>query len=85
MNSPILKKLQLVSLLPDRVEHLERPKELCLQLPVTLGLNILAVQPNFLTGNVILGFDFLIVSSFLKLLGMVKIFLAHNYQLSEFF
>ena len=49
-----------------------------------LGLDIFAVQPNFLTGRIALGFDSFIVSPFLKFLGMVEIFLANNHQLSEF-
>ena len=48
MDSPLLKELQLVRLLPDRMENPKRPKELCIQLPVALGLDIFAVQPNFL-------------------------------------
>ena len=66
------------------MKHLELPKELCLQLPVALGLDIFVVQPNFLVGRIALGFDSFIVSSFLKFLGIVEIFLANNYQLSEF-
>ena len=65
MDSPLFRKLQLVRLLPDRMEHPERPKELCLQLPVAFGLDIFAVQPNFLAGGVAPRFDSFIVSSFL--------------------
>ena len=84
MNSPFLRKLQFVCLLPNRMEHSERPKELCFQLPVTLGLHIFVVQPNFLAGGIALGFDSFIVSPLLKFLGMVEIFSANNHQLSEF-
>ena len=84
MNSPIPRKLSLVGLLPNIVEHSEQLKELCLQLPVVLGLNILIVQPNSLAGSVALGFGSFIMSSFLKFLGMVEIFLAYTHQLFEF-
>ena len=84
MDSLFLRKLQLVCLFPDRMEDLEPPKELCLQLPVAFGLDIFAVQPNFLAGGVAPRFDSLIVSSFLKFLGMVEIFSANNHQFSEF-
>ena len=84
MNSPFFKKLQLVCLLLDRIEHSKRPKELCLQLLVALGLDIFAVQPNFLAGEVALGFDSFIVSLFLKFLGMVEILLANNHQFFKF-
>ena len=76
MNSLFFKKLQLVCLFLNKIEYSDRPKELCLQLPVALGLDIFAVQPNFLAGGIALGFDSFIVSPFLKFLGMVKIFLA---------
>ena len=66
------------------MEHSKRPKELCLQLPVALGLDIFAVQPKFLAGGIALGFDSFIMSPFLKFLGMVEIFSANNHQLSEF-
>ena len=84
MDSPILRKLQLVYLFPDRMEDSKRPKKLCLQLPVAFGLNIFAVQPNFFAGGVASRFDSLIVSSFLKFLGMVEVFSANNHQFSEF-
>ena len=66
------------------MEDLKRPKKFCLQLPVVLGLDILAVQPNFLAGGVASGFDSLILSSFLKFLSIIEIFLTNNHQLSEF-
>ena len=84
MDSLLLKKLQLVCLLPDRMEHLERPKEFCLQLPIAFGLDIFAVQLNFLTGDVASRLHSLIMSLFLKFLGMVEIFPTNNHQLSEF-
>ena len=48
-----------------------------------LSLDIFAVQSNFLAGGVASRFDPLIVSSFMKFLDMVEIFLVNNYQLSE--
>ena len=66
------------------MEHSKRPKELCFQLPVTLGLDVFAIQPNFLARGVASRFDSLIVSLFLKFLGMVEIFSANNHQLSTF-
>ena len=84
MDSPLLRELQLVCLFPDRMEDSERPKELCLQLPVAFGLDIFAVQPNFLAGGIAPRFDSFIVSSFLKFLGIVEVFSANNHQFSEF-
>ena len=84
MHSPLLRKLQLVYLFPNRMEDSKRPKEFCLQLPVAFGLDIFAVQPNFFAKGVAPRFDFLIVSLFLKFLGMVKVFSANNHQFSKF-
>ena len=84
MNSPFLRKFSLVYLFPDKIEHSERPKELCFQLPVTLGLDVFAIQSNFLAGGVASRFDSFIMGSFLKFLGMMEIFSANNHQLSEF-
>ena len=69
MNSPFFKKLQLIYLLPDRMENPERPKELCFQLPVAFGLDIFAVQSYFLAWGVAPRFDSFIVSLFLQFLG----------------
>ena len=66
------------------MEHLKWPKELCLQVPVAFGLNILAVQPNFIAGGVTPRFDSFIMTSFLKFLGIVEIFPANNHQFFEF-
>ena len=61
------------------MEHSEQPKKLCFQLPVAFGLDIFAVQPNFLAGGIASGFDSFIVGPFLKFLGMVETFLANNH------
>ena len=84
MDSPLFRKLQLVRLLPDRMEHPERPKDLCLQLPVAFGLDVFAVQPNFLARGIALRLDSIIVSFFLKFLGVVEVFPTNNDQFSEF-
>ena len=57
-------------------------KELCLQLSFTLGLDVFAVQPNFLTRSIALKFYSLIMNLFLEFLGMVEVYLANNYQFS---
>ena len=84
MNSLILRKLQLVGLLPDRVEHLERPKKLYLQLAVPLGFDKLAVQLDLLAEGVAPWLGFLIVCSLLEFLGVVEILATYNHQLSQF-
>ena len=68
----LLKKLQLVRLLANGMEQPERRKKLCLQLLVALGLDIFAIQPNFLAGGIALRFDSLIVSLFLQFLSIVE-------------
>ena len=84
MDFPLFRKLQLVCLFSNRIEDSERLKKLCLQLPVAFGLNIFAVQPNFLARSVTPRLDSLIVSLLLKFLGMVEVFLANSHQFSEF-
>ena len=79
MNSLFFRKLQLEYLFLKKMEHLERPKKLCLQLSIMLSLNIFVVQPNVLARDVALRLDFFIISLFLKLLGMVEVLATHNY------
>ena len=66
------------------MEHLKRLKEICFQLTVPLGLDILATQTNLLTRGVVLRLDSLIVGLFLKFLGIVKVLVIYDHQLSEF-
>ena len=61
---------------------MKRSEELGLQLPVSFGLDTLAVQPNFVTRYVVLRLHALIVSSLLKLLSMVEVLPSNGYQLS---
>ena len=64
------------------MEHPERFKELCFQLPVTLGLDVFAVQPYFVTGGITSRLNAFVVGSLLKFLGMVEVLLAKKHQLS---
>ena len=64
------------------MEDSKLPKELCFLLPVSFGLDIFAVQPNFITGDIAPRFDAFIVGPFLKFLGMMEVFSTNNHQLS---
>ena len=64
------------------MEHLERPKELCLQLAVTLGLDVFAIQLYFVTGGIASRLNALIVGPLLKFLSMVEIFSTNDHQFS---
>ena len=79
MNSLISQKLQLINLLPDKMEHLKRPKELYLQLAILLSLDILAIQPNFLAEDIASKLDSFIVSLFLEFLSIVEILTIYNH------
>ena len=79
MDFLLLRKLQLVRLILNRMEHPEWPIEICLQIPIVFDLVIFAVQPNFLVGSVIPRFDSFIVSLLLEFLGMVEIFSTNNH------
>ena len=85
INFPSPRKLWLVRLLFDRIEYLEKPKELCLQLAILLSLNVLAIQPYFFAGGVALdSTNSLVMSLFLKFLDIMKVFVTYNQQLSKF-
>ena len=61
------------------MEDSEWPKKLCLQLPVLFGLDIFAVQPNFIIRGIAPRVDAFIVSLLLKFLSMVEVFSANNH------
>ena len=64
------------------MEYPERPKQLCLQLTVTLGLDVSTNQPNFIVGGIVLQLCGLVMGLFLKILGMVEVISTNNYLLS---
>ena len=64
------------------MQNSKRSKELRLQLPVSFGLDVFAVQPNFITGGIAPRLDAFIVGLLLTFLGMVEVLLANDHQLS---
>ena len=64
------------------MEHPEQSKELCLQLLVTLGLDVLTVQPYFVTEGIASRLNAFVMGLLLKFLGMVEVFLAKKHYLS---
>ena len=46
-----------------------------------LGFDVFAIQLNFITKGIAVRFDTSIMSSFLKFLGMIEVFLVNNYQI----
>ena len=79
MDSPLPWLLELVSLLPYRLYHSERPERLGFQLPISLGLDILAVQPNLLARRVASRLYALVVSTLLQILSVDEVFSANNH------
>ena len=63
------------------MEYPERPKKLCLQFAITLGFDVFAIQPNFVTGGIASRLNTFVVGPLLKFLSMVEVFLANNHQL----
>ena len=63
------------------MEHLERFKELCLQLLVMLGLDVFAVQPYFVIRGIAFRLNTFIVGLLLEFLSVLEVFLANNHQL----
>lgn len=56
------------------IEYLKKAKEFNLKLSISFDLDIFTVQPNFVAKNIAFRLDSLIMSSFLRLLGMIEIF-----------
>ena len=67
------------------MQNSKRSEELCLQLPVLFGLDIFAVQPNFITGGIASRLDAFIVGLFLKFLDMMEIFFRLRAGFDVFF
>ena len=66
------------------MEYPEQPKKLYLQLAIMLGVDIFAVQPNIVIGDIDSMLNVFIVGLLLKFLSMVEAFLVSNHQLSWF-
>ena len=64
------------------MQNSKRFKELCLQVLISFGLDIFAVQPNFITGGIAPRLDAFIVGPFLEFLGMVEVLSANDHQFS---
>ena len=67
------------------MQNLKRSEELCLQLPVSFGLDIFAIQPNFITSGIAPRLHAFIVSLFLKFLGMVEVLFGLRAGVDVFF
>ena len=65
------------------MKHFKQSKKLCLQLPVLFGLDVFAIQPNFITGGIAPRLDAFIIGSLLEFLGIVEILTSNNHQLSQ--
>ena len=59
-------------------------EKLGLKLAIVFGLDILAIQPNFVAKNLAFGLHSLVVNLFLKLLSIVNILPKHSDQFLEF-
>ena len=81
INSLFFRKLQLVNLLLNRIKHLKLPKKLCVELSILSGLDIFAIQLNFISGGIAFRLDAFNVGPFLKFLDIVEVLFANNYQL----
>ena len=57
-------------------------QKLSFKLPFLFGFYLLAIQPNFVTNGIAPTLNAFIVSLLLKLLSMMVVFLANNYQFS---
>ena len=60
-------------------------KKLRLQFPLLFGLDIFAVQPNFITGSIALRLDAFIIGLLPKLLSVVEVFFGLRARVDVFF
>ena len=81
MDPLFLWQVEFIDLFVYWMQNLKRFKELCLQLPVLFGLDVFAIQPNFIIGDIASRLNAFIMSLLLKFLSVVQIFLANNYWL----
>lgn len=77
-------KFELLGLFSHWVQDLEKPKGLSFKLLITLGLDIFALQQNFVAKGIAFWFCSLIMISFLDFLGMLETFSTHYHEISQF-
>ena len=64
---------------------MKKSEELGLKFAILFGLDIFAIQPNFVARSVALELYSLVVGLFLKLLSMVEVVPTHSHQFSELY
>ncbi len=72
-------------MLPYCIEDSEGSKKFALKFLVPLRLDVFAIQPDLLAGNVARALYSLVIGSFLQLLCMEKVLTANFHQLFQLF
>ena len=76
--------LSLLVYLSTRYNISKKIEKFGFKLAILLNFEIIATQPDFVAYSIALKLDIFIVNLFLKLLCIVKFFLANSYQFLEF-
>ena len=66
------------------MEHLERPKKFGFELPLLFCLDVVAIEPDFLTWCIAQGFQAFVMSLHLEVLRMQKVLATNVDQLPQF-
>ncbi len=67
------------------LKDLKKIKELTFKLAILFSLDVFTIQPNFITGSIAFKLYSLVISSFLKLLNIVEVFLIYNDEFLELY
>lgn len=78
-------QLQLISLLPNQVQHLEKPKKFSFKYLVLLCLNVFIIEPDFFAQCIASNLYFLIIGLLLKIFSMQKVLVINIHQLSQLY
>ncbi len=65
------------------MQYPKRSKEFSLKFPISLGFDVFAIQPNFVTRRIASRLCMLVMISLLKFLCMLEVLSADSHQLSE--
>ena len=66
------------------MQNLKKPKELRLQLPITFGFDIFAIQQKFLIGDITSRLSSFIVGLFLQFLDVLWFFFLCSHEIFKF-
>ena len=85
MDPLLFRQFEFVDLVTHQVQNSKKPKKLHLQLLITFGFDIFAIQSNFLTRSETSRLSSFIVSLFLQFLDILQVFFTCSHEILKFF